>query len=28
VHVYVNGHPVMEDRKYTGGKAGKVVLKK
>lgn len=28
VHVYVNGHPVMRDRRYTGGRAGKVVLKK
>ncbi len=28
VHVYVNGHPVMQDGSYCGGKAGKVVLKK
>ena len=28
VHVYVNGHPVMEDGKYLGGTSGKVVLKK
>ena len=27
VHVYVNGHPVLKDGKYNGGKAGKVVLK-
>ena len=27
VHVYVNGHPVMQDSRYCGGKAGKVVLK-
>ena len=28
VHVFVNGHPVMEDGEYKGGKAGKVLLKK
>ena len=28
VHVYVNGHPVIEDGEYLGGKSGKVVLKK
>jgi N-acyl-D-amino-acid deacylase len=28
VHVYVNGHAVLEDGRYTGGRAGKVVLKK
>lgn len=28
VHVYVNGHPVVQDSVYTGGKAGKVLLKK
>ncbi len=27
VHVYVNGHPVLENREYTGGRAGEVVLK-
>ena len=27
VHVYVNGHPVMQDSEYLGGKAGIVVLK-
>jgi len=27
VHVYVNGHPVMKDREYKGGKNGAVVLK-
>ena len=27
VHVYVNGHPVMENGKYLGGKAGEVLLK-
>ncbi|MBQ6622878.1 MAG: amidohydrolase family protein [Mogibacterium sp.] len=27
VHVYINGQPVLEDRKYVGGKAGEVVLK-
>ena len=27
VHVYVNGQPVLENRTYTGGKAGVVVLK-
>ena len=28
VHVYVNGHPVLQNGSYCGGKAGKVVLKK
>ena len=28
VHVYVNGHPVLENGEYTGGCAGKVLLKK
>lgn len=28
VHVYVNGRPVLENREYTGGRAGVVVLKK
>jgi len=28
VHVYVNGQAVLEDGKYIGGKAGKVLLKK
>ena len=28
VHVYVNGHPVMQDGAYLGGQAGKVLLKK
>ena len=27
VHVYVNGHPVLEDGVYRGGTAGEVVLK-
>ena len=27
VHVYVNGKPVIEDRKYLGGRNGEVVLK-
>ena len=27
VHVYINGQPVMQDSKYVGGKAGKVLLK-
>ena len=27
VHVYVNGHPVLQNGEYKGGKAGKVVLK-
>ncbi len=27
VHVYINGQPVMQDSKYLGGKAGKVLLK-
>ena len=26
VHVYVNGHPVLENREYIGGRAGEVVL--
>ena len=28
VHVYVNGHPVLEDGVYRGGTAGEVVLKR
>ena len=28
VHVYINGQPVMENRKYKGGRSGAVVLKK
>ena len=28
VHVYVNGHPVLQEGSYCGGRAGKVVLKK
>ena len=28
VHVYVNGHAVVEDGTYKGGKAGRVLLKK
>ena len=28
VHVFVNGHAVLEDGRYLGGRAGKVVLKR
>lgn len=28
VHVYVNGHPVLKDGTYCGGRSGEVVLKK
>ena len=28
VHVYINGLPVLQDGRYLGGKAGRVLLKK
>ena len=28
VHVYINGHPVIENGEYLGGRSGAVVLKK